>query len=158
MVRIVAASLASIMILVLLVGYPLLVGSQSNQQQPQLNKIIQDVLKAESAGAQPEEMTKLAAGLNSALSLEGTLQNLTPQDSSKQLQLLTQINTTLTNVDAEANQIEINASQRTLAHQLITYSLGAILALIATLILNYIISLRRTYRAKRVLRMKIVPK
>src|SRR5208282_5040138 len=151
------ASVAFILaVLVLLLLHPMPVSSQSNLQQEQMSKVIGDVLKAESAGAGPEEMGKLVAGLNSVLYLENQFENLTPQDSNKQSQLLSQITTALASIDAEANQTEINASHRTFTNHIATYSLGVIAAFIATLIIHYALLLRRRGRVKRVFRMKII--
>ncbi|HKM79078.1 MAG TPA: hypothetical protein VJZ03_08365 [Candidatus Bathyarchaeia archaeon] len=153
------ASVAFILVvLVVLLLHPIPVGSQSNLQQQQLSKVIEDVLKAESAGAGPEEMGKLVAGLNSVLNLENQLQKPPPQDSNQQSQLLSQITSTLASVDAEANQIETIASHRTFTNHVATYSLGAFAAFLATVIFHYVILLRRRNRVKRVLRMKIIAK
>src|SRR5208282_2038357 len=87
-----------VVVLVLLLLHPVPVSSQSTLQQQELSMVIEDVLKAESAGARPYEMAKLVAGLNSVLYLQNQLENLTPQDSNKQSQLLSQITTALANV------------------------------------------------------------
>jgi len=158
--KIVTAASAALFfaVLLLLVIHPMPVSSQSNLQPQGLSKVIEDVLKAESAGARSSEMEKLAAGLNYMLNLENQLQTLAPQDSNRQSQLLTQINATLGNVDAEANQIEIHASHRTFRNHVVTYCLGAFAAFVATIIFHYTLLLRRRGRVKRVFKMKIAAK
>jgi len=149
-----AASVAFLLVvLTFLIIYPAPVSSQSNLQSQQLTKVIEDVLKAESAGARPDEMAKLAAGLNDVLSLENELQ--TPQDSNK-AQPTSQIAVELENVDTQAKQIEIIAAHRTFENQIRTYLLAAFASFLATIIAHYALLLRRRERVKRVLRMKIV--
>ena len=141
-----------------LLVHPALVTSQLSQPEPQLNKVIQDVLKAEMAGARPEEVRSLVTQLNFVIELEERLQNLDQQDENSRTQLLGKISSTLTSVDAEANQVELTATQRTFTNDLITYSLVGAGAVGATLTYQYAISLRQKYRGKRVLRMQIIPK
>jgi len=126
--------------------------------QLQLNQVIRDMLKAESAGAGPDEMARLASEMNSMIDLEGQLQNLNPQDSAKRSQLLGEINAALARADADANEAEITASQRTFANRLFTYSLGVIGAVLATIVSHFTLSLWRKLRVKRVLQSRIVPR
>ena len=140
----------------LLIVHPTLVTSQ--QSPPQLNQVIQDVLKAESAGASPEEIGKLTGELNSVIDLEDQLQNLGPQETDKRSQLLGEINNSLARVDAEANQVAIAAAQRTYTDHLVAYSVGFVGAVLATFTFHCAFSLRRRYRAKRALQLRIVPK
>lgn len=158
MVRIVAVVSLVLMcaVLVLQLFHPMLAESQPSQLQPQLNKVLQNVLKAESAGAKSEELERLIYQLNSVINLEDQLHNLDPQETGKHSQLLGEINNTLAKVDVEANQIEIIASQRTYMNHLLHYSLGGIGALVAAIASHCTFSLWRKYRAKRALHLKIV--
>jgi predicted PurR-regulated permease PerM len=153
MVAFVAITILSLLLLV----QPALVTSQQIQPSS-MNMVIRDVLRAEMAGAQPEEIGRLAAELNSVLSLESQLQNLAPQEVGKRTQLLGEINNTLANVDAEANQFQASSSHQTFIDRTLSYVLGAVGAMLATLIFLFTISLQSRYRAKRTLRMKISPK
>ena len=135
-----------------------LLASQSADSQPNLNKVIQDVLRAEGAGARPEELGNLLNELNSVNALEDQLQNLNSQEVDKRTQLLGEINNSLATIDIEANQIEMAASHRTFKDHIIIYSSGGVGAVLATLASHYISSLRRKYRGKRALQLKLVPK
>ena len=158
MVKIVTAiCLASLTVIVLLSVHSTPIASQQSQSQP-LNTVILDVRRAESAGAQPEELGRLVNQLNSVIDLEGQLQNLSPQEADKRSQILNEINNTLANVDTEANQIEITASQRTFTNHLVAYGLGGVGTLMATIASYCALSLWRKYRAKRFLDLKIVPR
>lgn len=137
--------------------HPMLIASQ-NQPHLQLNNVIQDVLKAESAGAQLGEMRKLTTELNSVIDLRDQLQNLSPQETDKRSQLLVEINNTLARVDTEANKITIIASQRTFTDHLVMYSFAGIGAVLATIVSHYAFSVWRKYRAKRALGLTIVSK
>ena len=143
---------------VLLVAHLAPVTSEQIQPQRDLNKVIQDVQKAESSGAQPKELAILINQLNSVVTLEDQLQNLGQQDTDKRSQLLSEISNTLTNVDAEAAQIKTAASQRTSINRLILYSSGAAGAILVTLASHCALSIWRRIRAKRVLQMKLIPK
>ena len=92
--------------------YPILGVSQQSQPQPDLNKVIQDVQKAESTGATSAEMQALLFQLNYVVELQDQMQNLSPQDAATRTKNLVQINETLSAVDAEANHIAVIASQR----------------------------------------------
>src|SRR5208337_977301 len=71
---------------------------QSTGPQSQFNLVIQDVQKAESAGANPEEMHGLIVQLNKIIELQN--QNSTQSE----------INNALTTISSEANKIQITAS------------------------------------------------
>jgi hypothetical protein len=141
----------------LIVVHPVFIPLQSAPQL-QLNQVIQDVLKAESAGATPEEMERLAGEMNSVINLEDQLQSLSAQEAVKRSQLLGEIKTTMARVDADAKEVEITASQRTFTYRIVTYSLGALGAVLTTVVSHFTISLWRKYRVKRVLQLRIVPK
>ena len=137
---------------------PLQVTSQAPPSQPQLNGVIQDALKAEKAGAQPDEMQKLADELNSLLGLEDQLQKLGPQEADNRSQLLTEINSKLVSVDLQAMQIEVASSHRTMTEHITAYSFGGIAALLATIASYFTFLLLRKSRTKRALQSKIVAK
>jgi len=137
---------------------PMQVTSQAPTSQPQLNGVIQDVLKAEKAGAQPEEMQKLADELNSLLPLEDQLQELGPQETDNRSQLLAEINSKLVSVDLQAMQIEAASSHRTMTERITAYSFAGIAALLATIASHYTLLLLRKSRTKRALQSKIVPR
>ncbi|MGA8905852.1 MAG: hypothetical protein WB661_12685 [Candidatus Bathyarchaeia archaeon] len=147
----------AIAVLVLFLTSPLL-ATQSAEAQPNLNKVIQDVQRAEAAGARPEELGKLINELNSVNALEDQLQNLNSQEADKRSQLLGEINNSLATIDIEANQIDIAASQRTFTDHMIVYSSAGVGAALTTLVSHYLSSLWRKYRGKRALQLKIVPK
>ena len=142
----------------LLLAYPTMVHPQLTQAQPSLNTVIENTLKAESAGAQPDEMGRLIGALNAVLKLQDQLNGLGPQDSSGRQQVQQEINTALANVDSEANQIAVNASQRTFTEHIVAYVLGGVGALIATIATFCAFMVRRLARRKRVLHLRIVPK
>lgn len=129
--------------------------AQQNQTPPELNKIIEDVQRAESSGANVGEINNLLAQLNYAIELQDQLQNLSPQDSNKRAQILGQLNDTLSRVDAEANQLTITASQNTSTYHLIAYSSGAVGAVIGTAAYELCRLIRRRFRIKRMFQMKI---
>ena len=142
--------------IVALVAYPALVVSQSVNLQ--LNAVIQDIRKAESAGAKPGEMRQLIDQMNSVSQLQDQIQNLSPQDIGKKAQLLGEINSTLSSIDAQAIQLETTAAQRTYMDHVIAYSSGVIGAVIGTVAYYYGVLLYRRYRIKRTFQMKIIPK
>jgi len=150
------AILLSAVVTVILI-HPMPVISQSVNQS-QLNKTIQDVQRAESAGADTEEMNGLIIQLNYVLELQNQLNNIPQEDVNSRTKIVGQINSTISTIDAEANQIEMVASQRTLINHLVTYSSGAIAAAIATIACHYSILLWRKYRIKRTFQMRIIPK
>jgi len=124
------------------------VKSQSTGPQSQFNLVIQDVQKAESAGANSEEMQGLVDQLNRVIELQN--QNSTQNQP--------EINNALTTIDNEANQIQTTASQRTSINHLTTYATGFIGAILATIISHFAIQFWRKYRIKRTFQMKIIPK
>ena len=141
----------------LLLDHSYQVMSQTNSS-PELNKVIQDVLKAEAAGAQPKELTRLINQLNSEIDLENQLQSLSPQEGDKRSQLQGRITNILATVDAEADQLKTTASHRTLNDHLVTYSLALVGAILVTIAFYVALSLRRKYRIRSTLRSRIVPK
>jgi len=147
----------AISVLALFITSPLL-ASQSAESQPSLNRVIQDVQRAEAAGARPEELGKLVDELNSVNALEDQFQNLSSQEADKRSQLLGEINNSLAAIDVEANQIDIAASQRTFTNHMIAYSSAVVGAVLTTVASHYLSSLWRKYRGKRALQLKIVPK
>ena len=147
----------AISILALFITSPLL-ASQSAESQPSLNRVIQDVQRAEAAGARPEELGKLVDELNSVNALEDQFQNLSSQEAGKRSQLLGEINNSLAAIDIEANQIDMAASQRTSTNHMIAYSSAVGGAALITLVSHYLSLLWRKYRGKRALQLKIVPK
>jgi TolA-binding protein len=124
------------------------VKSQSTDPQSQLNLVIQDVQKAEAAGANSEEMQGLVVQLNKIIELQN--QNSTQNQP--------EINNALTTIDSEANQIQITASQRTSINHLTTYATGFIGAILATIVSHLTLQFWRKYQIKRTFQMKIIPK
>jgi len=124
---------------------------------PQLNIVIKDVRKAEHAGARPQELEQLVNQLNSVIELEDQLNNLTSQESFKRAQLLTEINSTLMGVDAEAIQLQTTASERTYVSHIVTYLSGVVGAIAVTIIFHFSLLMREKHRIKRALHSKIVP-
>jgi hypothetical protein len=143
---------------VVLLAHTSSVVSQPTNMQPSLNTVIQDVQKAEVAGANTAEMDGLLTQLNSVVALQNQLQNLSPKDTQRQSELGGQIASELTAIDMTANQTEIAASQRTSRDHILSYTIGVIGALVATVISHYSLLLWRKYRTKRAFQMKIVPK
>lgn len=136
--------------------YPALVASQSVNTQ--LSMVIQDIRKAESAGARPSEIQRLVDRMNSVSQLQDQLQNLSPQDVEKRAQLLGEINSTLSSIDGEAIQLETAVAQRTYWGHVIAYSSGVVGAVIGTVAYYYGALLYQRYRIKRTFQMKIIPK
>src|SRR5208282_4961238 len=124
------------------------VKSQSGGPQSQFNLVIQDVQKAESAGANSEEMQGLVVQLNKIIELQN--QNSTQNQPA--------INNALTTIDSEANQIQTTASQRTSINHLTTYATGFIGAILATIVSHLGLQFWRKYQIKRTFQMKIIPK
>jgi TolA-binding protein len=124
------------------------VKSQTTSPQSQLNLVIQDVQKAESAGANSEEMQGLVVQLNRIIQLQN--QNSTQNQS--------EINNGLTTIDSEANQIQTTASQRTSINHLTAYATGLIGAMLATIVSHFALQFWRKYQIKRTFQMKIIPK
>ena len=150
---------SSIVILILLafallvLVHPSLVVSQSDQS-PSFNGVIQDVLRAESAGATPEELKGLTGQLNSILNLQDELQN--PEYSNRQSQILGQISNASASVDSEATQMQVTASHRTFTAHIIAFSVAGIGAVCATIVSHYVILLWKKARNKRVLQLRLV--
>jgi hypothetical protein len=136
----------------------MLVASQSTDYNTQLNNVISDVQKAELAGAKPEEINGLLVQLNSVVALHDELQNLPAQETDKRAQLMAQIGSKLSTVDAQAIQLAAHASQRTQMDHVFAYSFGIIGAVMGTVVYYYGILLWRKYRIKRTFRMRIIPK
>ena len=124
---------------------------------PQLNSVIKDVRKAEHEGARPQELKELVNKLNSEIELEDQLNNLTLQESIRRAQLLTEINSTLMDVDAEAIQLQLTASQRTYVNHMVAYLSGVVGAIAVTIIFHFSLLIREKHRIKRALHSKIVP-
>ena len=144
--------------LVALMAYPIPGVSEQNQAQPDLNRVIQDVQKAESSGATSAEMQALLFQLNYVVELQDQMQNLSPQDTDSRTKNLVQINETLAAVDAEANHIAVISSQRSFFNRLSIYLSGVIGAVLATIACHYSLLLWRKYRIKRTFQMKLIPK
>ncbi len=125
------------------------VTSQSTLPQSHFNLVIQDVQKAESAGANPEEMQGLVVQLNKIIELQN-------QNSTQNQQ--TEINNALTIIDGEANQIQTIASHRTSINHLTAYATGLIGAILATIVSHFALQFRRKYQIKRTFQMKLIPK
>jgi hypothetical protein len=155
---ILAAILLAISVSVILHGQTRSVASQSTESQSQLNKVIQDVQKAELAGANADEIQGLLVQLNAVISLQDQLQHLGPEDSAKRADLEGQITSILATVDSQANQIEIVAAKMTLVNHIYGYSGGIIAAFLVTLAYNYGLLLWRKRRTKRIFQMIIIPK
>ena len=141
---------------VLLVAYPVLVTSQSDNVQ--LSMTLRDLQSAESAGAEPREMQKLIDQMNSIIGLQSQLQNLPVQDTARRVQLLGQINATLSSVDSQAIELEAAASQRTYMNHVIAYASGVVGAALVTVAYHFGLILYKRYRIKRTFQMKIIPK
>lgn len=124
------------------------VKSQSAAPQSQLNVVIQDVRKAELAGANPEEMQEMVTQLNGILELQN--QNSTQNQAA--------INSALATIDSEASQIQTTAAQRTSVNHLTVYVTGFIGAIIATIATHLAVQFRVKHRIKRTFQMKIIPK
>lgn len=153
-----ASALVLSIFLVALMTYPILGVSQQKQAQPDLNRVIQDVQKAESSGATSAEMQALLFQLNYVVELQDQMQNLSPQDADNRTKNLVQINETLAAVDAEANHIAVISSQRRFFNHLSIYLSGVIGAVLATIACHYSSLLWRKYRIKRTFQMKLIPK
>jgi hypothetical protein len=151
-----AACLSTVIIALLV--HPMFVVSQSTDYNTRLNTIIEDVRKAELAGARPEEINGLLVQLDSVIALQDELRSTPAQEAEKRAQLTAQINSTLSTVDAQAIQLAGIASQRSQVEDMITYSSGVIGAVIGTVVYYYGILLWRKYRIKRILRVRIIPK
>jgi hypothetical protein len=145
-------------IIIALSVHPVLVVSQSTDYNTRLNNVIQDVQKAELAGARPEEINGLIVQLNSVVALQDELQNTPAQEADKRAQLTAQINNTLSTVDAQAIQLAAIASQRSHVDHMVTYSSGVVGAVIGTVACYCGILLWQKYRVKRTFRMRIIPK
>ncbi|MGD0423888.1 MAG: hypothetical protein ABSA92_10585 [Candidatus Bathyarchaeia archaeon] len=148
--------LLSAIVVISLIAYPTLVKSQS--ENAQVSMALHDLQRAESAGATSTEMQRLIDQMNSIIGLQSQLQNLPVQDTETRVQLLSQINATLTSIDSQANRLEVTASQRTYMGHVIAYSSGVVGAVIATAAYYYGLILYRRYRIKRTFQMKIIPK
>lgn len=142
--------------LVILLIQPTVV-SQPVETQSQLNTVIQDVQKAELAGAKPQEINTLLVQLNSVIALQSELNNLPPQEADKKAQLTVQVSNLLSTVDLQAIQLAATASQRTQMDHVITYLSGLVAAAIGTVAYYSSILLWRKYRVKRTFRMSMVP-
>lgn len=145
-------------IILSLLAHPMPVASESVETQSLLNKALQDVQRAESSGASPDEIQGLLAQLNSVLQLQDDLQNVPSQDTQRRAQLLGQIEGKLNSVDQNAIQIATVASQRTSTNHLIAYSLGVVGAVLGTIAYYCVMLLYRKYRINRTFGMRIIPK
>lgn len=137
------------------IAQPQLVTSQLVGSESQLNRVVQDVQKADSSGATPNEMRGLVTQLNSVIQLQNELTSLPSQDTDRRAQVLEQINRTLSSIDGEAIQIAANASERTSLNHSIAYSSAIAAAVLGTIVYYYGGLLWRKYRIKRIMEMKI---
>lgn len=143
---------------VLLLTYSYPVASQSLTSQTDLNKVIQDVQKAQLAGANPDEIQKLVVQLNHVAELQNLLQTLPPENTDRRIRVLSEINSSLTTIDDEAIQLQSVASQRTSTSYVSIYSSGMVGAAVATAAYYFGCQLWRKHRIKRILRMRITAK
>jgi len=148
-------TLALVAAAISLIVIPMLVSSQS--EGIALSTTLQDLQRAQAAGATQTEMQRLVDELNSIVNLQTELQSMSPSDMRRD-QLLSEINSTLTTVDAQAVQLESVAAQRTYLNHVYAYSLGVIGAIVGTVVYYYGLILYRRYRIKQTFRMKITPK
>ena len=118
-----------------------------------MNSVIRDVLKAEMAGATPNELSGLLDQLNGVLGLQDQLRSATSAEKKAQLQLT--IDNQLATIDAEANQLSLVASQRTYMEHLTVYATALIGAVIAALASEYALSLNRRLKTRSTLEWKI---
>jgi len=147
------ASVVMIISLIAGIGY---VSSES--ENGQLNMTLEDLRRAELAGAKPSEMEGLISQMNSVAQFESQLQHLPPQDATRRVELLEEVKNTLTSVDVQAIELAQIASQRTYVGRAVTYLTGVICAVIGTVGYYCGVMLYRRYRTRRIFRMKIVLK
>ena len=127
--------------------------------QPRFNEMLVLVRQAEAAGAKRQETAGLVLLLNEALRLSEEAGKLTRlSETQRRAGLLAQLDEILDRVDTEARQLEVVASQRTLANKVIAYVSGGVAALVSSLAYIYGARLWQTYRIKRTFQMKIFPK
>jgi hypothetical protein len=123
------------------------------------NQVIVQIHQAELAGATSAEIAELLVLVNNALDLNEQAAKLTsPADAQTRAQLLAQVDVIMNSVETKASQLEILASQRTRANEVVAYSSGVIASLLGTVAFSYGISFWRKYRIKRTFQMRIIPK
>jgi ElaB/YqjD/DUF883 family membrane-anchored ribosome-binding protein len=154
-------SVFALIILIIALSIPLefAVSETSTGLQPEFNRAIVEVRKAEAAGATPTEISSLVASLNKALDLsEQAMRSTDPASSQQRTQLLSHANETLTKVEDSALQLQATAAQRTTQYRVLAYVGAGVAALLATLAYALSLSFYRRYRVKRTLQMKLKPK
>lgn len=130
-----------------------------SQLQPGFNQALIQTRKAEASGATQIEVSQLLTLLNRALELnQQALQLMRPEDTGRRAQLLGQVNDLLANVQSQASQLEVTASQRAFLNKVTAYVSGCLVALIATVAYAYFRRFWREYQIKRTFQMRIVPK
>lgn len=146
-------SLILVILIVLLAYAP--AAAQTNDAL--MNRVILDVLKAEMAGATPDELSGLLTQLNGVLGLQNQLQNATLGDATK-TQLQMTIRNQLASIDVEANQLSLTASHRTYMGHLTVYVIAMICAMFAAFATDYALSLNRRLKTRSILEWKITTK
>lgn len=123
------------------------------------NQVIVQIHKAELAGATSAEIAELLVLLNNAMDLNERAAKLTsPADAQTRAQLLAQVDVIMNSVGTKASQLEILASQRRFANEVVAYTSGVIASLLGTVAFSYGVSLWRNSRIKRTFQMRVIPK
>jgi hypothetical protein len=132
---------------------------RANQIQPGFSQAITQVRLAESAGATQTELAELLTSLNTALDLnEQALKLTSPNDAQRRAQLLTQVDSMLSDVQTRAVALQTVASQRTRTNTVLAYVYGGIAAAVGTFAYAFLFAFYRRYRIKRTFQMKVTAK
>jgi len=79
----------------------------------------------------------------------------TPADTQRRAALLAEVDERLKTADTQAVQLTRNSSQRTLLETLTNYLFGAIVAILGTILWAFGLALRRKYRVRRTMSMRV---
>ncbi|MGA8856923.1 MAG: hypothetical protein WB643_07135 [Candidatus Bathyarchaeia archaeon] len=122
--------------------------------QPGFDQAIVDVHIAEAAGAPSSDISDLVALLNRALELNrDALQTNTAAD--KRTELLAQVDQLLSTVKDRAVELATSSGQRAHTGRIFSYAIGALLAILATVVYGLSLAFYSKYRIRRTFQMRV---
>ncbi len=142
--------------LILLVPQLVAIGQVSQPLQPAFGPSFEAVLRAESAGAAPQELSPLITQLNRALELDREALALTnPTESGQRAELFAQVTQILVMVQMEADQLATASFQRSYDNVILNYVWGLAAAVLGTLAYALALPFCQNLRVKRTFHMKV---
>jgi len=142
--------------LILFVPQLVATGEVSQPLQQGFGRSFEAVLRAESAGATPRELSPLVTQLNKALELDREALALTnPTESGQRVELFAQVSQILVMVQSEADQLATASAQRSYDSSILSYVWGLAAAVIGTVAYALATPFYEDLRVKRTFQMKV---